>query len=254
MERRSKPPDRVCVIISESVAEAAALHAAVIDLVSTVRLATPSDISEELWNSAVPRIVVGRAAEGVSACLPWIALLQSLPNTGTLALLDADPIAILATLQHFDAWLPARTPEAIVAQQVQAMFLLLERQARLSGPNHIHGQNLVIDMGREEATTADGEHIPLTPSEFRLLSVLASQPGRVVGFDNLGVALPGHFLEAGDAYHSVKVHIGRLRQKLETWTGWTNHILSARNRGFLFERRLNFSTSNIEDVADELDA
>jgi DNA-binding winged helix-turn-helix (wHTH) protein len=242
-ERRGERPNRMCVVVSDSIAEASALQTALTGLISIVHIAAPADLGEELWNTSAPRILVGRGAEGITALLPWIVLLNSLPNTSTLALLDAGPTEILATLQHFDAWLPARTPAAIVAQQINSMLLLLERQARLTGPRKIHGVNLVVDLSREEATDANGERIPLTPSEFRLLSVLAAQPGRVVDFGQLGVSLPGRFRDADDAYNSVKVHIGRLRQKLARSTGWDGHLVSVRGRGFLFERRL----SNVEE-------
>jgi DNA-binding winged helix-turn-helix (wHTH) protein len=238
------------VVISDSLSEASALQAALYGLISTVHIVSPVDLGEELWNTSAPRILVGRGAEGVTALLPWIVLLNSLPNTSTLALLDAGPTEILATLQHFDAWLPARTPAAIVAQQVHAMLLLLERQARLTGPRKINGVNLVVDLSREEATDGEGERIPLTPSEFRLLSVLAAQPGRVVDFGQLGVSLPGRFRDADDAYNSVKVHIGRLRQKLARSTGWDGHLVSVRGRGFLFERRLTHLVQ--DDSAQEV--
>ncbi|HZQ34777.1 MAG TPA: winged helix-turn-helix domain-containing protein, partial [Dehalococcoidia bacterium] len=109
---------------------------------------------------------------------------------------------------------------------------------RLAGPRRIRGVNLIIDLAREEATNNDGARIPLTPSEYRLLAALAVQPGHVVDFGQLGAALPGHFRDADDAYNSVKVHVGRLRQKLLRTTGWDGHLVSVRGRGFLFERRL----------------
>jgi DNA-binding response OmpR family regulator len=65
----------------------------------------------------------------------------------------------------------------------------------------------------------------------------AVQPGRTLDFGQLGLALPGRFRDADDAYNSVKVHIGRLRAKLAKATGWDGHLVSVRGRGFLFERR-----------------
>jgi DNA-binding winged helix-turn-helix (wHTH) protein len=250
VDRRGERPNRLCVIVSERVLEAAALQVAVSSLVSTVRVAAPNEIGEELWNTAAPRVLIARGPEGVSALEPWIVLLQSLPNTATLALLDGGPSELLTVLRQFDTWLPGRTPAAVVAQQVHSLLLLLERQARLTGPRRIRGVNLIVDLGREEATNSGGERIPLTPSEFRLLSVMAAQPGRVVDFGQLGVSLPGHFRDADDAYNSVKVHIGRLRQKLARWTGWDGHLVSVRGRGFLFERRLD-SNGEPDEVEDD---
>jgi DNA-binding response OmpR family regulator len=145
---------------------------------------------------------------------------------------------VLSALEFFDVWLPGTTAPAVAARQAVSLLALLDRQTRLAGPRRIRGVNLIIDLAREEATNNDGARIPLTPSEYRLLAALAVQPGHVVDFGQLGAALPGHFRDADDAYNSVKVHVGRLRQKLLRTTGWDGHLVSVRGRGFLFERRL----------------
>jgi len=235
--RREQRSAGYCVIIAEPVSEAAAITAAAISLGMAAYAAEPGKISEELWNRASPRIVIARGADAVRALLPWIVLLQSAPNTATIALLDASRTEVVASLRCFDMWLPGATPAVIVAQQALALTELLERQAQLTGPRLVRGFDLIVDLAREEATDDEGERISLTPSEFRLLAALAVQPGRVVDFGALGSALPGHFRDADDAYNSVKVHIGRLRQKLFRATGFDGHLVSVRGRGFLFERR-----------------
>lgn len=236
-DRRGVQSPRLCLIVSESGADATALQSAVAVVAPRVRIAHPTEVGGQLWRAAGPRVLIACGAEGVSATVPWLPLLQSAANTATLALLDAARSEIVAVLERFDAWLPARTPPAVVAQQVMALWGLMERQARLNSPQQITGHNLVIDISREEALDANDRRLPLTPSEFRLLAAMALQPGRVVDFWQLGAALPGHFRNADDAYNSVKVHIGRLRQKLIKSTGWDGHLVSVRGRGFLFERR-----------------
>jgi len=229
---------RLCIIVTEPSADAQALQDAAALGGSQVQIVSPADVGVQLWRASGPRVLVLCGAEGVTAVLPWLALLQSGVNTATLVLLDAARTEVTAVLERFDMWMPARTAPSIVAQQIVALWSLLERQSRINSPRRIYGHNLVIDLVREEALDPSDQRIPLTPSEFRLLAAMAVQPGRVVDFWQLGAALPGQFRDADDAYNSVKVHIGRLRQKLAKATGWDGHLMSVRGRGFMFERRL----------------
>ncbi|HLZ72075.1 MAG TPA: winged helix-turn-helix domain-containing protein [Dehalococcoidia bacterium] len=227
-----------CVIVADHGPETAAIEAAVSALGPSVRLALPGEVGEQLWRNSALRVLLARGPRAVAALLPWMAFLHAAPNTGTLALLDAGRGEIISALEFFDIWLPGGTAPAVAARQAVSLLALLDRQTRLSGPRRIRGVNLIIDLAREEVTNNEGVRIPLTPSEYRLLAALAVQPGHVVDFGQLGSALPGHFRDADDAYNSVKVHVGRLRQKLSRGTGWDGHLVSVRGRGFLFERRL----------------
>ena len=237
-KRREELSSGLCVVVAESTAEVAALHSAISGLGPVARVVDPPDVGEQLWKGSALRVLVARGPRAVASLLPWMAFLHASPNTGTLALLDAGRSEIITTLEFFDTWLPAGTSAGVAAQQAVALLSLLDRQSRLSGPRRIRGVNLILDLSREEATDGEGVRIPLTPSEYRLLAALAVQPGHVVDFGQLGAALPGHFRDAEDAYNSVKVHIGRLRQKLVRSTGWDGHLTSVRGRGFVFERRL----------------
>jgi len=236
--RRDELASAHCILVAEPGPESTAIESAVAALGPAVRLTAPNDVGEQLWRNSALRVLIARGPRAVAALLPWMAFLHSTPNTATMALLDAGRGEVLSALEFFDLWLPGGTAPAVAARQAVSLLSLMDRQARLSGPRRIRGVNLIIDLAREEATTDAGERIPLTPSEYRLLAALAIQPGHVVDFGQLGAALPGHFRDADDAYNSVKVHVGRLRQKLLRTTGWDGHLVSVRGRGFLFERRL----------------
>ncbi len=234
---RGAHSNRSCVLVAETAADNAGFVAVLSAVAALVEVATPESIGGQLWRVSGPRILIAIGPAAVAAVIPWMALLHSAPSTGTLALLDSSHTEVLAALDKFDVWLPQRTPPSVVASQVLAQWSLMERQSRLGGPRRVPGYNLTIDLTREEAVDSHDERIPLTLSEFRLLAAMAVQPGRVVDFWQLGAALPGHFRDADDAYNSVKVHIGRLRQKLSRATGWDGHLVTVRGRGFLFERR-----------------
>ncbi len=236
--RRDELASAHCILVAEPGPESTAIESAVAALGPAVRLTAPNDVGEQLWRNSALRVLIARGPRAVAALLPWMAFLHATPNTATMALLDAGRGEVLSALEFFDLWLPGGTAPAVAARQAVSLLSLMDRQTRLSGPRRIRGVNLIIDLAREEATTDAGERIPLTPSEYRLLAALAIQPGHVVDFGQLGAALPGHFRDADDAYNSVKVHVGRLRQKLLRTTGWDGHLVRVRGRGSLFERRL----------------
>jgi len=72
--------------------------------------------------------------------------------------------------------------------------------------------DVAVDL-RERKVTKGGENVHLTPTEYRLLSVLLTNAGRVVTNPQLlrEVWGPSH-LESG---HYLRVYMGHLRQKLE---------------------------------------
>jgi two-component system KDP operon response regulator KdpE len=75
----------------------------------------------------------------------------------------------------------------------------------------INCDNLVIDLGRHKVTV-DGEPVDLTPTEFRLLSVLAQHKGRVLPHEYLlrEVWGPDHV----DALDYLRLYISYLRRKI----------------------------------------
>lgn len=87
----------------------------------------------------------------------------------------------------------------------------------------------VIDLGSMQAVAGD-HHIPLTPTEFRLLRTFASEPARVFSRDDLLTSVWGY--EPGSDTRLVDVHVGRLRKKLEEATVSEIQIETARGFGY----------------------
>ena len=75
-----------------------------------------------------------------------------------------------------------------------------------------HG-DLVLDPARHEVTR-DGEPVPLTHVEFRLLQTLLEADGRVLTRDQLLDAVYGHDAGRGPRPHRSTSTSGRLRDKL----------------------------------------
>ena len=91
--------------------------------------------------------------------------------------------------------------------------------------------DLVIDEGRHEVTRG-GEPVRLTPREFSLLAMLASQPGRVFTRDQLLRQVWGNEYY-GD--HVVDVRMTHLRKKLDDDPAEPRYIETVRGVGYRFK-------------------
>jgi two-component system response regulator MtrA len=81
-----------------------------------------------------------------------------------------------------------------------------------NGARQIRFGRFVIDLGSVQAVAGE-QQVQLTPTEFKLLRTLASEPGRVFTRDDLLAGVWGY--EPGSDTRLVDVHVGRLRKKLE---------------------------------------
>lgn len=89
---------------------------------------------------------------------------------------------------------------------------------------------LVIDVRAHEAFV-EGVPVPLTPREFELLQLLAEHPRQVFTRDRLYERLWGDY---GDR-HTLTVHIGRLRDKIEADPTQPRYIVTVWGVGYRFE-------------------
>jgi DNA-binding response OmpR family regulator len=112
---------------------------------------------------------------------------------------------------------------------------LLRRAAEYasSATNQQHGVirigELAIDHSLHEVTLA-GRILQLTPTEYRLLTVLAARPDQVVARDALAKLVWGD-PDTGNS-RTIDVHIGRLRLKLSHTGRSAPQIASVRGFGY----------------------
>jgi len=95
---------------------------------------------------------------------------------------------------------------------------------------------LKMDFVREEAFLA-GTLLSLSPTEYRLLEILARHPGRMVSRDELLAKVWGYVV--GDT-RTVDVHVFRLRRKIEPDPENPKLLHTVRGRGF----RLDWEENN----------
>ncbi|TMV51934.1 response regulator transcription factor [Paenibacillus mesophilus] len=120
---------------------------------------------------------------------------------------DVDKIRGLS-LGGDDYIVKSATPEEVVAR-IKAVL-------RRSG-KHEKDLKLELDFGRlvldvrAHEARLDGSPVPLTPKEFDILRLLAEYPRQVFTYEQL----LHRFWEGIGDKHSVTVHIGRIREKIE---------------------------------------
>lgn len=127
------------------------------------------------------------------------------------------------------------------ARQIVAGVRAIERRSQYNRrrvSEVIETGPLKVDLARKEVTL-HGRRVSLTPTEFGILSVLAQQPGRVFSGVELLRQVHGYEAESGEAQDIVKVHVSRLRQKLEEDPQSPRRIVNVRGQGYIymFERR-----------------
>ena len=113
----------------------------------------------------------------------------------------------------------------------------LRRQRRTTvqvRPGRLKFPGLVIDFGRHEVLR-DGETVSLTPTEFSLLALLASRPGRVVSRGEMIQQVWGQGAEL-DA-RSVDAHVYRLRRKIEPVGEHPTYVHAVPGVGYRFDYR-----------------
>lgn len=119
--------------------------------------------------------------------------------------------------------------------RVRAQLRRSQRAGVASAQPVIEFGNITVDLSRRavERRNGDGaETLHLTPIEYKLLTHLASQPGRVITHAQLLKAVwgPGHTEDT----HYVRVHMANLRKKVEDNASMPRHLVTEAGIGYRF--------------------
>ncbi|MGQ9675763.1 MAG: response regulator transcription factor [Chloroflexota bacterium] len=136
-----------------------------------------------------------------------------------------------AGADDFIPW-PAR-PELLGAR-LRAVLRRGDRSRTHYTPIKI--RDLTIDLLSHEVTMGD-RRVELTPTEFRLLACLVRNAGQVIPSRALLREAQGYDCEEQEAQDIIKVHIRRLRNKLEPDPNNPTYIINIRRFGYMLERR-----------------
>ncbi|HEX2281582.1 MAG TPA: response regulator transcription factor [Thermomicrobiales bacterium] len=161
-------------------------------------------------------------------------VLRKIRETGDVPVLflsarqeDSDKIRGLG-LGADDYIVKSATPAEIVAR-IKAVLRRYQRGEPSPSPVLDFGR-LVIDV-RAHEVLVDGEPVQLTRREFELLQLLAENPRQVFTREDLYERFWGDY---GDR-HSLTVHIGRLREKIEEDPSNPRYIVTVWGVGYRFE-------------------
>ncbi|MEJ2266520.1 MAG: response regulator transcription factor [Anaerolineales bacterium] len=103
-----------------------------------------------------------------------------------------------------------------------------------TGREIIRAADLVLDVPRMSATL-HGQEVELTPTEFKLLAVLAGRPGRVFSRAQLLEAVQGFAIESYE--RAIDAHIKNIRRKIEPDPHQPRYILMVYGVGYKFADR-----------------
>ncbi|MGC9393527.1 MAG: response regulator transcription factor [Anaerolineae bacterium] len=112
------------------------------------------------------------------------------------------------------------------------------------------GTTVVGDIQIDKAkhmVTYRGQPVELTPTEFRLLECMVARVGEVCTPQELVRCAQGYDTDAWGARSIVRVHIRRLRRKLEPEPENPRYILNVRGVGYLFVSSPEQALEPVED-------
>jgi DNA-binding response OmpR family regulator len=186
--------------------------------VAAVRSDRPDLVVLDLGLPGMDGYDVTRAIRGGGSSIPIIMLTARSEETDRIVGLE---------LGADDYVVKPFSPRELVAR-VKAV---LRRTGGEVGTETIRAGDLVISLPHRTVERA-GERIELTTSEFELLRVLASSPGRVFTRGQLLDAIRGVSFESYE--RAIDAHIKNLRKKLEPDPRHPTYVLTVYGVGYKF--------------------
>lgn len=123
--------------------------------------------------------------------------------------------------------------------RVKAVFrrtkIIEEKIFKEQNPQLLEYGDLYIDIERRRVTV-EAKKIDLSPKEFELLTLLASNPGKSYNRSSLLSLIWGYDFEGYE--HTVNSHINRLRAKIEPNMDNPKYILTMWGIGYKFNEEL----------------
>jgi len=104
-----------------------------------------------------------------------------------------------------------------------------------TAPIHIGPSRINLAAKTVERTGADGqsERVTLTRTEWHLLDILLSHPGRLIGQNQLLTALRGQDGHTEGSY--LRIYMAQLRHKLEQEPSRPRHLLTEPGMGYRYQ-------------------
>jgi DNA-binding response OmpR family regulator len=107
------------------------------------------------------------------------------------------------------------------------------RSEQQTDPQWLQVGDLVVDTAKLTVTVA-GAQIPLTPTEYQVLTSLLDSRGRVLGYQELVRQVYGYECDFTEARKLIMPHVSNLRRKLFKEPNSPNLIENVRGAGYTF--------------------
>jgi two-component system alkaline phosphatase synthesis response regulator PhoP len=127
------------------------------------------------------------------------------------------------------------SPRELVARS-RAVLRRVQKTSTIAPAETYRFGDVVFDLAARHCLV-DGQAVPLTPTEFDLLSVLVQNRGRV--FSRTQLLEAAHLGVYDGVERTVDVHIHNLRRKLEPEPAHPRYILTAFGAGYRFSDGLD---------------
>jgi len=199
---------------------------------------TPAEIERGEVASRPPDVALIALSQPLGAVVDSVQTLESeTPGVPVIVLTDDPIVAEQALFAGATAVLPLAARASLLHAQLRAVLRHGAGNRQASEPTGIlRIRALKVDTLRCEVL-ANHRRLDLTPTEYRILHALVKHAGRVLGADFLLQQAAGVDIKSPGAREIVKVHVARLRKKLQDATGEPDYIINVRNVGYLLERR-----------------
>jgi DNA-binding response OmpR family regulator len=140
-----------------------------------------------------------------------------------------------------DDYLPKPFDPSELAARVEAVLRRSVRTARADGDGRLRIGDVTLDLTEHQVEVRDlrggRRSVQLTPTEFKLLLVLARAPGQAFSREELQQSLWGDSTttDADATYSSVNAHVSGLRDRLENDPKHPRYLVTVRNVGYRFD-------------------
>ena len=121
-------------------------------------------------------------------------------------------------------------PFSVAELVARVRALLRRRQLDREHEALVHGVGGIAIDFRRHVVSVDGNHVELTPMEFKLLALLASDPGRA--FDRREIVRHLWESDHGGDHRAADAHVVNLRRKIERDAERPERLLTVRGVGY----------------------
>ena len=229
--QKENPPRRSVLVLSDDARLGKLIKLSLEPAGFTVLLASSREEALELAADGKPSLFAlelkYRKEDGVALC----ERLRELADVPVVFLsADDDDASKVRALRCGDDYLVRPFSLAELRARVEAILRRAHPCFEVHGPAYRDGL-LTVDFTRH-LVSFGGVPVDLTPTEHRLLNLLARQPSRVFLHDDLLTRVWGDAFR--DDPHLLRLHIANLRKKIEADPAQPQYIRTHRGLGYSF--------------------